>query len=81
MNWTCVVYGGPMVMIMIWWAVSARKWFKGPKVNVQHLMLGRVEGGDVLEGQEVVGEVEESGRIGGGGGGGKAGEAAKDGEY
>jgi hypothetical protein len=78
MNWTCVVYGGPMVMIMIWWAVSARKWFKGPKVNVQHLMLGRVEGGDVLEGQEVVGEVEESGRIGGGG---KAGEAAKDGGY
>jgi hypothetical protein len=48
---------------------------------VMHLMLGRVEGGDVLEGQEVVGEVEESGRIGGGGGGGKAGEAAKDGEY
>jgi amino acid transporter len=76
MNWTCVVYGGPMVMIMIWWTVSARKWFKGPKVNVQHLMLGRVEGGDVLEGQEVVGEVEESGVVGG-----KAGEAAKDGGY
>ena len=22
-----------MTMIIIWWIVSARKWFKGPKVN------------------------------------------------
>lgn len=31
MNWTCLVYGGPMIFILIWWLVSARKWFKGPK--------------------------------------------------
>ncbi|KAF1969043.1 amino acid transporter [Bimuria novae-zelandiae CBS 107.79] len=40
MNWTCLVYGGPMFLITVWWLVSARKWFKGPKVNVEHLMLG-----------------------------------------
>ena len=32
MNWTILVYGGPMTMIIIWWFVSAHKWFKGPKV-------------------------------------------------
>jgi hypothetical protein len=41
MNWTCVVYGGPMLLAMIWWAVDARKWFKGPKVNIEHRMLSR----------------------------------------
>lgn len=43
MNWTCVVYGGPMILVTIWWVVSARKWFKGPKVNIEHMMLGREE--------------------------------------
>lgn len=41
MNWTAVVYGGPMVLVTIWWFVSARKWFKGPKVNIEHMMLER----------------------------------------
>lgn len=44
---------------MIWWLVSARTWFKGPKVNLDHLMLGRddqaaeiqAEDGDFLEGK------------------------------
>jgi hypothetical protein len=49
MNWTVLVYGGPMFLVMVWWFVSAHKWFKGPKVNVQHAMLGRE--GNVLEGQ------------------------------
>lgn len=53
MNWTCLVYGGPMLGILAWWAVSARKWFKGPKVNVRHLMHGQVGEGDVLVGQDV----------------------------
>ncbi|KAL8945970.1 MAG: hypothetical protein Q9183_007971 [Haloplaca sp. 2 TL-2023] len=44
MNWTCLVYGGPMIFILIWWVVDARKWFKGPKVNIEHQMLGRGEG-------------------------------------
>ena len=50
MNWTCLVYGGPMFGIMIWWVVDARKWFKGPKVNIQHQMLGR-EGNDGGQGE------------------------------
>lgn len=41
MNWTCLVYGGPMLASLIWWVVDARKWFKGPKVNIDHLMIGR----------------------------------------
>lgn len=32
MNWTALVYGGPMLIAMVWYAVDARKWFKGPKV-------------------------------------------------
>ncbi|KIV84901.1 hypothetical protein PV11_00650 [Exophiala sideris] len=50
MNWTCLVYAGPMLFVMIWWVVSAHKWFKGPKVNIAHQMLGRE--GNVLEGKE-----------------------------
>ena len=34
----------------IWWIVSARKWFKGPKVNNEHYMIGR--GPNVLETRE-----------------------------
>lgn len=49
MNWTAVVYGGPMVLVTIWWFVSAHKWFKGPKVNIEHMMIGREEA--VVEGQ------------------------------
>jgi len=37
-----------MFLVMIWWFLSARKWFKGPKVNVQHMMLGRE--GNVIDG-------------------------------
>ncbi|KAF8847560.1 amino acid transporter-like protein [Acephala macrosclerotiorum] len=50
MNWTVVVYGGPMTFVIIWWFVSARKWFKGPVINVEHHMLGRED--VVVEGVE-----------------------------
>ncbi|KLJ07459.1 hypothetical protein EMPG_17067 [Blastomyces silverae] len=36
MNWTCIAYGGPMFLVTIWWFVDAHKWFKGPKVNIEH---------------------------------------------
>ena len=39
-----------MLGILIWLAVSARHWFKGPKVNIEHQMLGRE--GNVVEGRE-----------------------------
>lgn len=50
-----------MLLVSIWWVVSARKWFKGPKVNLEHLMLGREdqaadlraeEPNNVIEGKE-----------------------------
>lgn len=40
-------------MVTIWWFVSAHKWFKGPKVNIEHMMLGR---GEVVEGQGSIGD-------------------------
>ncbi|RHZ70677.1 hypothetical protein CDV55_108485 [Aspergillus turcosus] len=40
MNWTCLVWGAPMLAVTIWWVVDARKWFKGPKINVEHVMHG-----------------------------------------
>ncbi len=39
-----------MTAILIWWMVSARKWFKGPKINIEHYMIGR--GHNVLDGSE-----------------------------
>jgi hypothetical protein len=55
MNWTCLVYGGPIFFVLLWWIIDARKWFKGPKVNVKHLMLGR-EDRNVLDGGQRKGD-------------------------
>ena len=37
------MYGAPMLYAIVWWIISARHWFKGPKVNIEHQMLGREE--------------------------------------
>lgn len=42
-----------MLFINVWWFISARKWFKGPKVNVDHAMLGR-------EGNEIEGKMADN---------------------
>ncbi|TKA71496.1 hypothetical protein B0A55_06477 [Friedmanniomyces simplex] len=64
MNWTCVVYGGPMAMILIWYAVDAHKWFKGPKINVGHLMRDRddqaAQLGGIIEGKDLAGRSSSS---------------------
>lgn len=39
-----------MLGAIIWWMVDAHKWFKGPRVNIEHRMLGRE--GNVIEGEE-----------------------------
>ncbi|KAB8356533.1 hypothetical protein FH972_024116 [Carpinus fangiana] len=39
MNWTSVVYGGPMLGVLIWWYIDAHKWFNGPKINLSHMMV------------------------------------------
>jgi hypothetical protein len=46
MNYTCLIYGGVMFLALLWYAVDARKWFKGPKINVEHLIHT-----EVLEGE------------------------------
>jgi len=40
MNYTCLVWGAPMLFAIVWWFLGARKWFKGPKINVEHKMHG-----------------------------------------
>ncbi|KAL4777769.1 amino acid permease-domain-containing protein [Aspergillus nidulans var. acristatus] len=45
MNWTCLVWGGPMIAVSIWWVIDAHKWFKGPKVNLEHVIHG-----DIIDG-------------------------------
>jgi amino acid transporter len=48
MNWTCLVYGGPMLAVIIWWVIDAHKWFKGPKVNVEHSIYREASSKDIL---------------------------------
>ena len=49
MNWTALVYGAPMLYALVWWFISARHWFTGPKVNIEHRMVERED--HVLEGK------------------------------
>jgi len=46
MNYSCLIYGGTM-SLALWYALDARKWLKGPKINVEHLIHTRT-----LEGEE-----------------------------
>ena len=39
---------------ILWWVISARHWFKGPKVNIEHQMLGRED--NVIDAKEAEGE-------------------------
>lgn len=34
MNWTVLVYFGPMLIFTVWFAVDAHKWYVGPRPNV-----------------------------------------------
>lgn len=40
-----------MAAVMVWWFVSAHKWFKGPKVNLEHAMHGQDGHPELIEGQ------------------------------
>ncbi|KAK6540090.1 hypothetical protein TWF694_008920 [Orbilia ellipsospora] len=53
MNWTCLVYGGPMLAVIVWWFVDAKNWFHGPKINIEHKMLGAK--GNVVDGVNIGG--------------------------
>lgn len=35
MNWTVVVFFGPLLLFIIWFAVDAHKWYEGPRPNIE----------------------------------------------
>ncbi|KAM0746984.1 amino acid permease [Meredithblackwellia eburnea MCA 4105] len=37
MNWTIVVWGGPLFLAAIFFGLHARKTYTGPKINIEHL--------------------------------------------
>ena len=39
-----------MTLVILWWFISAHRWFKGPVINVEHHMIGREDG--IIEGLE-----------------------------
>ena len=41
MNWTVLIYSGPMILALAYYAFSARKWFIGPRINIEHTSIGR----------------------------------------
>lgn len=45
MNWTVLVYFGPMLMALVWFMVDAHKWYKGPKSNIDEA--------DIIRGSEL----------------------------
>lgn len=59
MNWTCLVYGAPMLAVTIWWVVDARRWFKGPKVNIEHAMYRSDETDEPVVYEGVVATADE----------------------
>ena len=71
MNWTCLVYGAPMFFVMIWWVLSAHKWFKGPKVNLEHMMYGREDQIEKIQGEEGLIQKDSGSDSGSGDGKGK----------
>ncbi|CAH0055582.1 unnamed protein product [Clonostachys solani] len=44
MNWTSLVYGAPMLFLVLWFFIDAHKWFKGPVVNIEHHMMNQDSG-------------------------------------
>lgn len=60
MNYTCLIYFGTMMFSVIYYAVDARKWFKGPRVNVEHLIHGETLEGEMQgSGSDVIEEIGE----------------------
>ena len=47
-----------MALALLWYAVDARKWFKGPKINVEHLIHPQV-----FDGQEVKVDQEDEVKV------------------
>lgn len=57
MNWTVVVWGGPLFIAAVFFAVHARKTYKGPKINIEHIVTpdGERHTVDELRSEKAVG--------------------------
>ncbi|CAG8070181.1 unnamed protein product [Penicillium salamii] len=60
MNWTCLVWGAPMLAVTVWWIVDAHRWFTGPVVNVEHAIHGIAQEPIISEGIEPEGRGMET---------------------
>lgn len=49
MNWTCVVYFGSLFLSLIYYFVAARKWYKGPKSNLDESFFTYEDSNDFKE--------------------------------
>lgn len=47
MNWTVLVYFGPLLLVTIWYVLDAHKWYVGPKSNLEEYEISY---GDEVEG-------------------------------
>ncbi|KAK6198810.1 amino acid permease-domain-containing protein [Scheffersomyces amazonensis] len=52
MNWTAVVFFGPLLMASIWFVVDAHKWYVGPKSNIDESDITYGDTPDVIDGRE-----------------------------
>lgn len=54
MNWTVVVYFGPMLMALLWFVIDAHKWYNGPKPNIDSddLVYGNTHNGLIYGGDK-----------------------------
>ena len=50
LNYTPVVTVGALIILTIWWNVSARNWFTGPKHTIDQAVARRVRVTDDVEG-------------------------------
>jgi len=53
MNWTALVYFGPMLLVTIWYFVDAHKWYHGPKNNIDEA--------DIVYDEEIIEDGSEKG--------------------
>jgi hypothetical protein len=55
-NYAPIAVGGTILLVGLWWVLSARKWFKGPITQGSEDELARIEAG--YEGREVLTQPE-----------------------
>lgn len=57
MNWTVVVYFGPMLIFIVWWIVDAHKWYVGPRPNIDEYLQDTESGSSNHIAEKLLGKV------------------------